>query len=56
MTQENIVRIYLAALAVMKPYSIGDSRWDWPDVYRLADRIITEIEPLRDAYEISETK
>jgi hypothetical protein len=57
MTQENIVRIYLAALAEMKPYSIeSDSQWDWPDVYRLADRIITEIEPLLDAYEMSETK
>jgi hypothetical protein len=57
MTQENIVRIYLAAFAEMKPYLIGsDSARDWPDVYRLADRIITEIEPLLDAYEMSETK
>jgi len=56
MTQENIVRIYLAAYNKINP-SIGEeSKWYWSDVYDLADKIITEIEPLLDAYEISETK
>jgi len=57
MTQENIVKIYLAAYKNLTPDALDEVyKWQWDDVYELADRIITEIDPLLDAYEISETK
>ncbi len=57
MTQENIVKIYLAAYEKLNPDAIDEVfKWQWDDVYILADRIIQEIEPLLDAYEMSETK
>jgi len=57
MTQENIVKIYLAAYKNLTPDALDEVyKWQWDDVYLLADRIIQEIEPLLDAYEMSETK
>ena len=57
MTQENIVKIYLAAYNKLTPDALDEVfKWQWDDVYILADRIIQEIEPLLDAYEMSETK
>jgi hypothetical protein len=47
MTQDNIVKIYLAALAEIKPEG---NYWEWDEVGKFADRIMREIEPYLEAY------
>jgi hypothetical protein len=51
MTQDNIVKIYLAALAEIKPEGIDKiSNWEWDEVGKFADKIMREIEPYLEAY------
>jgi len=46
MTQDNIVKIYISAMEQFTPDSI-----EWEGVYEFADKMISEIQQLLDAYQ-----
>jgi len=52
MTEDNIVKIYIAAFEQGSPDTIGcHSIAEWDSIYEFADKMIQEIQPLLDAYE-----
>jgi len=53
MTEDNIVRIYIAAFEQVSPDAVcAASETEWEAIYEFAEKMIQEVTPLLDAYEI----